>query len=194
MRFIKILVTVLLVFAVVAPATAGDSSAPGSGKSPFPAFGAGPVEVRLYSDYFCPPCQQVEPFLDPILKDLLLKNVIRLVLVDFPMHNETPLYARYFLYALKSRSDVDHALHVRGTLFRAAAGKEYLTAPKVEGLLKANRIPYAAFEPKPVFDRYNALMQEDKVRGTPTIVIVRGGGKETFVGGADIIKALKGLK
>lgn len=194
MRFIRMLVAILLVFAVAAPARTGDSSSPGGGRSPFPAFGAGPVEVRLYSDYFCPPCQQAEPFLDPILKDLLMKKVIRLVLVDFPMHNETPLYARYFLYALKSRGDVDHALHVRATLFHAAAGKEYLTAPKVEGLLKTNRIPYTAFEPKPVFDRYNALIQEDKVRGTPTIVIVRGGSKETFVGGADIIKALQGLK
>ncbi|MHB8773202.1 MAG: DsbA family protein [Syntrophales bacterium] len=193
MRLIRILVTILLVFAGAAPAAAGDPAVTGD-RPPFPVFGTGAVEVRLYSDYFCPPCQQVEPLLDPLLKDLLMRKAIRLVLVDFPMHDETPLYARYFLYALKSRSDVDHALRVRSVLFHAAAGKDLLTAPKIEGLLQKNKISYTAFDPKPSFERYNALIQEDKVRGTPTVVIVRGGSKETFVGGPDIIKALNGLK
>ncbi|HEX7627777.1 MAG TPA: hypothetical protein VF354_02510, partial [Candidatus Methanoperedens sp.] len=49
---------------------------------PFPSYGTGPVEVRLYTDYFCPPCRAMEPDVEPLLRDLLKKNAIHLTLVD----------------------------------------------------------------------------------------------------------------
>ena len=33
---------------------------------PFPSYGSGPVEVRLYTDYFCPPCRAMEPAVEPL--------------------------------------------------------------------------------------------------------------------------------
>jgi len=161
---------------------------------PFPSFGSGSVEVRLYSDYFCPPCQKTEPHLEPILKDLLKRKIIRLILVDFPMHEESTLYTRYFLYALKSRNDADYGLHVRSVLFNAAAGNDILTAKKIEELFRKNKIPYAVFDPKPVFERFNALIKEDHVNRTPVCVIVKVGKKETLIGGMDIFTALKALQ
>jgi len=161
---------------------------------PFPSYGSGSVEVRLYSDYFCPPCRTLEPLAEPILKDLLKRNIIRLTLVDVPMHEESPLYSRYFLYALKSRNNADHGLHVRNVLFNAAAGKDFLTAKKIEELFRNKKIPFTVFDPKPVFDRFNALLGEDQLRGTPMCVIVKAGKKETFVGGMDILNALKALR
>ena len=161
---------------------------------PFPSYGSGPVEVRLYSDYFCSPCQKTEPHLESILKDLLKRKIIRLILVDFSMSGDSALYTRYFLYALKSRNDADYGLHVRSVLFNAAAGNDILTAKKIEELFRKNKIPYAVFDPKPVFERFNALIKEDHVNRTPVCVIVKAGKKETLVGGMDIFTALKALQ
>ena len=41
---------------------------------------------------------------------------------------------------------------------------------------------------------YNALIKEDKINSTPTCVVVRNGQKKAFVGGPDIVNALKFLK
>ncbi|MCX5839526.1 MAG: thioredoxin domain-containing protein [Deltaproteobacteria bacterium] len=161
---------------------------------PFPSFGSGPVEVRLYSDYFCPPCQKTEPHLEPILKDLMKRKIIRLILVDFPMHEESALYTRYFLYSLNSRNDADYGLRVRRVLFNAATGNDILTAKKIEELFRKNKIPYTVFDPKPVFERFKALIKEDHINSTPRCVIIKAGKKETLVGGMDIYTALKALQ
>ncbi len=189
----RILISVLFTLAAAAFATGGYASARGD-KMPFPAYGSGAIDVRMYSDYFCPPCRQLEPYLEPILKDLLKRNIIRLTLVDLPMHEESALYTRYFLYALKSRNDADYGLHVRNVLFNAVAGKDFLTAKKIEELFRRNKISYVAFDPKPVFERLNTMLAEDRVNRTPTCVIIKAVKRETFVGGPDIIKALNELK
>ena len=189
----RILISALFALAVAVLATGGYAHAQGD-KTPFPAYGSGAIDVRLYSDYFCPPCQKLEPSLEPILKDLLKRNIIRLTLVDFPMHEESPLYTRYFLYALKSRNDAEYGLHVRNVLFNAATGKDFLTAKKIEELFRNNKIPYVAFDPKSIFERFNTMLTEDRVNRTPTCVIIKGVKRETFVGGPNILKALNELK
>lgn len=163
-------------------------------KPPFPSYGSGPVEVRIYSDYFCPPCRATEPAMEPILKDLLKKNAIRLTLVDTPFHPHTALFARYFLYALKANSDVDHAFRVRNILFEASTDKSITTRERIEALFKEKWIPYAGFNEKSAFDGYTGLLKEDKINRTPTSVIIKNGQKKTFVGGADIVNALKSLQ
>ena len=89
----------------------------------FPSFGTGKVQVRLYTDYFCGPCSQMEPKIEPVLKDLVHRNAITLTLVDTPIHTLTPLYARYFLYILNSDRRFDQALRSRAVLFEAAGQK-----------------------------------------------------------------------
>lgn len=166
----------------------------GQEEAPFPTYGSGAVQVCIYTDYFCPPCRGMEPAVEPILRDLIKRNVIRVTLVDTPFSNLSVLYSRYFLYALNARNDFEHALRIRNTLFEAAASKNITTKEGIEGLFKSKGIPAFEFEPKSVFDRYNALIKQDKIDATPTCVIIRKGKKEKFVGGPDIIKALKGLK
>lgn len=160
----------------------------------FPSYGSGPVEVRIYSDYFCPPCRAMEPVVEPILKELLKKKVIRLTLVDTPLHPHTPLYARYFLYALKEKNDVDHAFQVRNLLFEASTDKSITTQERIEAIFKEKGIPYAVFDPQSAFDGYIALLKEDSIKSTPTCVIIKSGQKKTFVGEPDIINALKSLQ
>lgn len=161
---------------------------------PFPSYGSGPVEVRIYSDYFCPPCRATEPAMEPILKDLLKKNAIRLTLVDVPFHPLSSLFARYFLYALKANNDVDHAFRVRNILFEASTDKSITTQERIEALFKEKWIPYAVFNEKSAFDGYNILLKEDNINRTPTCVIIKNGQKKTFVGGPDIVNALKSLQ
>jgi hypothetical protein len=44
-----------------------------------------------------------------------------------------------------------------------------------------------------VLKKLNVLLQEDKVTGTPSCVILKDGRSEKKVGGAEILKALKEL-
>ena len=161
---------------------------------PFPTYGSGAIHVRIYTDYFCPPCRGMEPAVEPVLKDILKRNVITLTLVDTPFNRNTPLYVRYFLYALNAKNDPDHAIRVRNILFDAATNKHISTKERIEELFKSKKIPYTAFDPKAAFDRFNALIKDDNIHATPTCVIVRGNEKEYAIGGEDIVKALKRLQ
>jgi thiol:disulfide interchange protein DsbA len=161
--------------------------------SPFPSYGSGPVEVRLYTDYFCPPCRAIEPAVELILKELLKKNAIRLILVDVPHNQLTPLFARNFLYALKWNNELEHAFRVRNVLLEASTNKDVTTQERIEALFRGKGIPSFAFDAKPAFDRCNAMIKEDKINATPTCVVIKNARKKAFLGGPDIINALKAL-
>jgi thiol:disulfide interchange protein DsbA len=160
---------------------------------PFPSYGSGAIEVRIYTDYFCPPCQAMEPGVELILKDLLKKKMIRLTLVDVPFNKLTILFSRNFLYAIRENNDLEHALRVRNILLDAAIRENVATQEQAETLFKAKGILFSSFDVKPAFDRYNALIKEDKIGGTPTCVIIKNGQKKVIEGGRDIINALKAL-
>ena len=108
--------------------------------------GIGSAEERLYTNYFCPPCRAMEPAVEPLLKDLLKKNAIRMTLVDTPYNPATPLYARNFLYALNENNDIDHAFQVRNILLEASTNKDFMTQERLEALFKEKGIPYAVFD------------------------------------------------
>ncbi|MEI7637233.1 MAG: thioredoxin domain-containing protein [Syntrophus sp. (in: bacteria)] len=183
----------LVVIAVFGLIFAGSLYAQGP-VSPFPTYGTGAIQVRLYTDYFCPPCRAMEPPVEPVLRDLLKRKVITLTMVDVPLHRYSSLYAQYFLYALKGKNDLEHALKVRNILFEAATNTHVTTKEQLEEILKSKGIPFAVFNPKPAFNRYNSLITEEGIKSTPTCVIIRRGKKEAFVGGQDILKALKHLQ
>ena len=186
-RLLAFVMFATILFGLIA---AGSGSA-AEQNPPFPSYGSGSVEVRLYTDYFCPPCRAMEPDVEPILKDLLKRNAIRLTLVDVPFNEYTPLYARNFLYAIKESNAVEDAFRARNALQQAAANKEITTQARIETLFREKGIAYGVWDPKPAFDRYNVLIKEDKIDATPTCVVIMNGQKKAFVGGPDIINALK---
>ncbi|OPY70963.1 MAG: hypothetical protein A4E57_00279 [Syntrophorhabdaceae bacterium PtaU1.Bin034] len=159
----------------------------------FPSFGAGKVHVRLYTDYFCGPCSRMEPKIEPLLTDLVERNVITLTMIDTPVHALTPLYARYFLYILNQDKRFDHTLRSRTLLFEAAKSK-IQEREKLEEFLKKNNVKFKQIDPRPTFAALSALISEDKVRSTPTCVIISDGKKAVFSGEAEITKALELLK
>ena len=77
----------------------------------------------MYTDYFCPPCRDMEPDLEPILLELVKDGTIHLTLIDVPTSRNTMLYASYFLYALGEKKDIDSAILARRTLFEAAENR-----------------------------------------------------------------------
>ncbi len=184
----------MILFVGILIITSVNSASAQTREAHFPKYGSGAVQVRIYADYFCPPCRSMELSVEPLLRNLIDKKFIHLTLVDVPFHSHSPLYARYFLYALKSKNSLDHALKVRNVLFDAAAGNKITTGEEVEKLFKGKGISYSTFDPKHIFKRYNDLIKEDKISQTPSCVIIKKGKKETFVGGANINNALKALK
>jgi len=100
----KCLLIILLGAAVAGFAFLGAAHAQ-EREAPFPQYGTGPVQVFIYTDYFCPPCRAMEPLAEPVLQDLLKRNRITLTFIDVPFHRLTPLYAKYFLSAYSARKE-----------------------------------------------------------------------------------------
>jgi thiol:disulfide interchange protein DsbA len=157
------------------------------------SFGTGSVRVRLYTDYFCGPCSGMEPRIEEVLTRLVRKKTITLTFVDTPVHRMTPLYARYFLYAINADKSFKEALRCRTVLF-AAARERIEDKGVLEDHLKKSGIKFREMDPAPVFAAFSAMMQEDDIKSTPTCVVVREGNKGVFSGEAEITKALRTLE
>ncbi len=158
-----------------------------------PSFGTGKVKVRIYTDYFCGPCARLEPKLEPMLVNLVKNNAITLVFVDTPVHDETPLYARYFLFALNEKKEFEHAIRVRNVLFEAAKNK-LSDKDRLEEYLKKQNIKFKSFDTKPVFALLSTYLREDGIDRTPMCVIYNGVHKGTYKGAEEITKAIELLK
>ncbi|MEW6161879.1 MAG: thioredoxin domain-containing protein [Nitrospirota bacterium] len=157
-----------------------------------PSFGTGKIKVRLYTDYFCGPCRSLEPRLEEIITDLVKKNIINITFVDTPIHPQTNLYARYFLYVLNENKKLNHALEARAALFEAAKNK-ITKKEKLEEFLKKRNIGFRPFEVASTFSLLNSYFKEDKINATPMCVISNG-EKKNFTGADEIIQALEHLK
>ena len=157
-----------------------------------PKFGHGPVNVRLYSDYFCDPCQKLEPDVEKILYELVRKNKIQLVFVDVPIHRNTPTYSSYYLTLAQREKSLDQILHLRQTLF--AAAKERITDRReLAKYLEDKGLPKvtALIDQSAEASQY---IKEDEIDSTPTLIIDRGNAKETCMGRVKILSTLEGLK
>lgn len=156
-----------------------------------PTFGKGKTEVRLYTDYFCGPCRAMEPKLEKVISDLVKRKAISITFIDTPIHEQTNLYARYFLYILNEKKELNRALHARAVLFEAA-GNKITEKEKLEKFLKEKKIAFKPFNVTPTFGVFSIYLKEDNINATPSCVISNG-GKKTFTGPVDIINALEGL-
>ncbi len=158
-----------------------------------PSFGDGKTNVRLYTDYFCPPCRQMEPDIEPLLKELIRDKVITLTFVDTPFYRYSSLYVRYFLYAINEKKDLEHTLYVRRSLIEAAK-KGLDNAQKLEAFLKEKKITLKPFDPKPVFDSLSRHLKEDGIDATPSCVIESNGKTSKYSGAGNITDALTALR
>jgi len=158
-----------------------------------PFFGKGKIEVRLYTDYFCNPCASIEPKLEPMISELVGKNVIAIAFIDTPLHKQSSLYIRYFLYILNEGKDFNRALLARKVLFEAAR-RNITEKEKIEDLLRERNVKFKPLDPKPTFDIFSRYLAEDGVTSTPTLVIRQDGEKKKFCGTSNVLTVIKGLK
>ncbi|MCX8022021.1 MAG: thioredoxin domain-containing protein [Syntrophorhabdaceae bacterium] len=158
-----------------------------------PSFGTGQVKVRLYTDYFCPPCRAMEPKAEPLILDLIKKNIITITFVDTPIYKTSPLYARYFLYILNEKKDIETAFFARHALIGASLEK-IGEQQKLEEYLKNKGIKFKPFDVKPTFDLLNTYLKTDKVNSTPTCIIENEGKTERYTGSQEIIGGLEKIK
>lgn len=157
-----------------------------------PSFGDGKIKVRIYTDYFCGPCGSLEPDIEKIIKNLVKDGVINVTFIDTPIHKHTSLYAKYFLFILKGKNEFNHAIHSRAALFEAARLK-ITEEEKLKEFLKKRKIEFSLFDVKPTLSLMNSFLKEDRVRATPTCVILNG-ERNSFTGVKDITEALNRLK
>jgi thiol-disulfide isomerase/thioredoxin len=160
---------------------------------PTTTFGNGPVEVRVYTDYFCGPCQAEESELMQLVTELVEKNLIRVTFVDTPIHKETVLYAAYFLAAINTKGTFGQATAARADLFEAA-GLKITEKADLEKFLKKKGLEIRSFDAAPAFKILSNYLAEDKIDSTPTVVIVHPKGKETLGRRELILAALRKLK
>lgn len=158
-----------------------------------PEFGKGHVKVRLYTDYFCPPCRSMEPKIEPILEELVEKNRINITFVDTPFSSVSVMYARYFLYILNEKKDFNNALLARSVLIGAAL-KKIKEPDKIEEYLRQKGIKHRFFDTKPTFDVLNNLLKTDRINSTPTCVIIKDNEWKKYIGVKEIINSLERLK
>jgi hypothetical protein len=157
------------------------------------AFGKGAIEVRVYTDYFCGPCQDEEKEVISLITEFVEKSLIRVIFIDTPIHQETVFYAGYFLAALNAKGDFRQAVAARTALFEAATkrieGKEAM-----EAFLKKKGLDIRPFDAAPVFKIFSNYLKEDKINSTPSCVIIGPQGKQTLIGKEEIAKGLRSLR
>jgi thiol:disulfide interchange protein DsbA len=151
--------------------------------------------VLIFSDYFCPPCQNLEPQLEPVLAELYNAGRVKITFVDTPMHRETPLFAKFYLYAAKAAPDYRAAVRARQVLF-ALAGKEHVfwMDERIEEAFQKEKVAFTPFDFSTAQPELNRLISEYRVDATPTCVILSPGAKsQKYTGAGDIMKGLAAI-
>ena len=156
-------------------------------------FGKGTIEIKLYSDYFCGACKNLEPNVEYLISDLVARDIITITFVDTPMHKLSTLYARYFLYILNAKKEIRHTLTARRALFEAAQ-QNISDSGKLENFLVSKGFKLKPFDEKPVFSILVGYIRIDNIRATPTAVTLRNGNRELHQGVPNITRMFEGLK
>ena len=162
---------------------------PAYGQDPLPSYGEGKVQIRIYADYLCGPCREMEADIEPLLEKIIAGGKARVVYIDTPIHKETIIYVRYYLCAARNVSHQE-AIRVRRALF--AAGRNLIAADEAlrEFLGKAE-IKVSACDVSAALKTMNTYFQNDGIKSTPMCVIVTAEGKTVYAGKNDIVAALK---
>ncbi|OGW46569.1 MAG: hypothetical protein A2Y66_05505 [Nitrospirae bacterium RBG_13_41_22] len=198
-RHIKTWVVILLILfgAIFTSFTFSGSVIPSYAKEiQYPGFGNenSQTEIIIYSDYFCPACRKADEQINKTLRNV--KDKVKVRFVDVPLHAGSLEYAEVFLYTwFESGNNIEKAIRVRDILFNAAENKTDKSG--VLKILNSQGIPFKVDSEKAreIFRSfYNPLMKIDKINKTPTMVIAKGNNRKTYMGMAEILKALEEVK
>ncbi len=157
------------------------------------ARGSGPIEVLLFSDYFCPACRNMEPYLEETLPELVNRGV-KVSFVDSPYSQRSSLHVRYFLYAAMASPLLESVMHARNVLFDLADEDRVESEPDILLALKENNVQIEFFDTQPLMKQWMGIIEKYDVRHTPTCVIVRPEEEAgQYIGSREITEALDRL-
>jgi thiol:disulfide interchange protein DsbA len=182
--------TILFTFSgSVTPAYGQDST------SSIPSLGKGKYEIVIFADYFCPPCRRIDTKAEPLLKELLSAGKIKITFVDAPFHSATPIYAKYYLYAINANPRAENVFHVRKTLFDAAQDRQIHTEDALVVYLNEQKISWKIFDEKSVLTLLSDIIKKNNIKATPTCFIRYSvTDVKKFVGDEEIWSGLTALK
>ncbi len=158
--------TILLTFSGSVTPAYGQESA-----RAIPSLGKGSYEVIMFADYFCPPCRRIDTKAEPLLKELLATEKVKLTFVDVPFNRATPTYAKYYLYAVNADPGMNNVLHVRRVLFDAAQGRNIQDEGELVAYLREQKMAWKVMNEKSIFPLLSAAITRHQVDTTPTCVI-----------------------
>lgn len=160
-----------------------------------PTLGKGEYEIVIFADYFCPPCRRIDTKAEPLLKELLNSGKVKIEFVDVPFHSATPIYAKYYLYAVNANADASNVINVRKILFDAAQDRHIQTEDALIAYLKEQNISWKTMDEKSTFPILSTIIKKNKIDRTPSCVI-RYSVKDVkkFIGDDEIWNGLVKLK
>ena len=186
-----LIVTILGYFFLILTYSGSVVPAYGADKSAIPSYGHGTHEVLIFTDYFCPPCQDLEKELDLLLESLLTKGGVKITFVDAPVSKHTQLYAKYFLYSINAGADFQNILKTRRVLFAAARTNAVFTEEGITSELRGQGIAFQPYDLSKVYTALNELMKNHDIRSTPTCVVKYSNTDiRKYVGPEDIKRGL----
>ena len=136
-----------------------------------PSLGQGPYEVIIFTDYYCPPCSRIDAKAEGLFKELVATNKVKLTFVDVPFNPVTPIYAKYYLYAVNKSPGISNVLRVRRILFEAAQGRHIQDEKTLLAFLIEKKISWSPMNERSIFPLLSAAIKEHKIDATPTCVI-----------------------
>jgi hypothetical protein len=141
--FILIIVYIFLSFS--------SSSLYAAEKSKLPSYGSGPVELIIFTDYFCESCPSIEKELEAVQYKLLEKGEVKITFVDIPIPGNfaSPIFTKYFLYAAQSETGYANTIQARKFIFKMA-GQYSITEGAIEKTFKTGGIAFKIFNYKPI--------------------------------------------
>ena len=160
-----------------------------------PSLGKGTYEVILFTDYFCPPCKRIDAKAEPVMKELLASGKVKITFVDVPFSPATPMYAKYYLYAVNAGANAKEILRIRAALFSAAQVNNIQKENVMLGYLSEQKIAWKPYDEKSVFQQFSRIIKENSVNQTPTCVIKYSATNiKKYVGDDEIWDGLTKLK
>ena len=141
-------------------------------KSKIPSYGRGPVELIIFTDYFCEPCQGIEKELAAVQDKLLAMGEVKITFVDIPIPGNlsSPLFTKYFLYAAQSETGYANTIQARKFIFKMA-GQNSITDGAIEKTFKTGGIAFKIFNYKPILVESKILISKHKVNKAPTYIL-----------------------
>jgi len=113
----------------------------------------------------------LEKELDAPLRELMASNSVKITFIDIPIHRQTTLYNRYFLYAANAAGSGRDLLLARQELFALAGRDAAANEKKIVSLFKNRNIAFKVYDLKTVYPEFNRIIKQFNVSSTPTCVV-----------------------